>query len=109
MQRLILCSIRLYRRVIPAERRRRCLFRESCSQHIERIAREQGGLAALKAFLARARRCRPGYGFEWEADTGTWFLVCADGSRIPPAHAAPHLAAEYQAVRAHLAANEHHH
>lgn len=109
MRSLIIHAIQYYRRVIPPERRRRCLFRESCSQHVERIAREQGGLAALKAFLARARRCRPGYGFEWEAHTGTWFLVCADGSKIPPAHAATHLAAEYQVVRAHLVANEHHH
>lgn len=105
MRSLIVYLIQLYRRHIPAEKRRHCLFRESCSQHVERIAREHGGFAALKAFLARARSCRPGYSFEWSTDSGAWLLVCANGAKIPAAKASVHAAAEYQVLRSHLSLN----
>lgn len=105
MRWLILRLIQLYRRCIPPEKRRRCLFRESCSEHVERVARERGGFAALKAFLARARSCKPGYSFEWSTNSGAWQLLCADGSKIPAARVSAHVAAEYQVLRSHLSFN----
>jgi len=102
MRNVIIYLIRLYRRFFPPEKRRRCLFRESCSQHVERVARERGGFAALKAFLARARSCRPGYGFQWDANAGTWFLVCADGAKIPAAKVSDNVVSEYQLLKSHL-------
>ncbi len=102
MRSVIILFIQLYRRLIPLEKRKRCLFRESCSQHVERIAQEHGAWAALRAFLVRARRCRPGYGFEWSMDAETWRLVCADGSKIPAAMASAHVTAEYQVLKSLL-------
>lgn len=105
MRNVIVYLIRLYRRFVPPEKRRRCLFLESCSQHIERIAREHGGFAALKAFLARARRCRPGYSFEGSTDSDSWLLVCADGSRVSATMVSAQVAAEYQILKSHVAFN----
>jgi len=102
VSRLILWVIKLYRRRVPPEKRRRCLFRESCSEHVERVAREYGGWAALKALLARARRCRPGYGFEWSTNNEVWLLVCADGAKIPAARVSKQIVSEYQVLKAHL-------
>ncbi|MEK7726808.1 MAG: membrane protein insertion efficiency factor YidD [candidate division KSB1 bacterium] len=102
MHLLILWFIQLYRRFIPAEKRRRCLFHESCSAYVERMARDFGAWAALRAFVRRFRCCRPGYGFEWNTPSETWFLVCADGSKIPAPQVAQHLVAEYQLLKAHL-------
>lgn len=102
MRQLILWLIQLYHWCIPPAKRRRCLFRESCSQHVERIAWERGGFAAIKAFLARARHCRPGYGFDWDADSGAWFLVCANGAKIPDVMVSEHILSEYQFLQSHL-------
>lgn len=102
MRSVIILWIHLYRYFIPPAKRRRCLYRESCSQHVERIARERGGFAAIKAFLARARHCRPGYGFEWDADSNAWFLVCANGAKIPDVMVSEHILSEYQFLQSHL-------
>lgn len=42
MRHLLIWAVRIYRMVVPPQRRRSCLFRESCSRHVERIAVEQG-------------------------------------------------------------------
>lgn len=95
MRHLFLRLIQLYRGLIPPERRRHCLFRESCSLYVERITEQEGVLAALRAFRQRWRCCRPGYGFEWSQEKAGWFLVCADGSKFPEAVVAPHVVGEY--------------
>ncbi len=102
MRTAIIFWIHIYRYFIPEDKRRRCLFRESCSHHVERIARERGGIAAIKAFLARARHCRPGYGFEWDADSGAWFLVCTNGAKIPKVMVSEHILSEYQFLQSHF-------
>lgn len=104
MARLILWLISLYRRSIPPHKRRRCLFRESCSQHIERIAREHGGFAAMKAFMARARSCRPGYSFEWSTNAATWSLLCADGSKVSETMVSEQIVSEYRLLKARVPA-----
>lgn len=94
MRHLLFWAIGAYYRAVPAERRHTCLFRETCSQHVERIAIEAGAVAAVRALWRRFRCCRPGYHFEINADSGAWQLVCADGSRFPASVAAAGLAPE---------------
>jgi hypothetical protein len=53
--------IRVYWVIWPESKRPTCLFRESCSHHVYRLADTQGFLSALKALLFRMRVCRPGY------------------------------------------------
>ncbi|MDZ7360378.1 MAG: membrane protein insertion efficiency factor YidD [candidate division KSB1 bacterium] len=98
MRLVIIGLIRIYRQLISPERRRRCLFRESCSAYVERSAREGGSLAAIRALRRRYRCCRPGYGFQFKAETNNWELVCADGSRFSPSEAASHLASEFHVI-----------
>lgn len=98
MRYLLIWAIHLYRRLVPPERRRRCLFRESCSMHIERIAREAGTLAAMLAMVKRLRSCRPGYGFHVLQENNRWELLCKDGSRFPQSDVASHIVAEYHTI-----------
>ena len=105
MRRLLIGAVGLYRRVAAPERRRSCLFHESCSRYVERIAVEQGAVAALRAAWCRLRACRPGYSFEVDAQTTAWELVCVDGSRYPAIQAADDVQAVGEALRNTLTAD----
>lgn len=61
MKSLLLFAIRIYRVLIPESIRPKCLFKESCSKHIFRIAKEKGFIAGIKALRYRFKNCRPNY------------------------------------------------
>lgn len=61
MKYLLLFVIRLYWWLIPPSRRKHCIFRESCSNYVWRITKEDGFKAGIKAFLFRNKHCCPGY------------------------------------------------
>jgi putative component of membrane protein insertase Oxa1/YidC/SpoIIIJ protein YidD len=98
MRYFVIWMIQIYRRLMPSAHRKVCLFRESCSVYVERVARESGSVAAFCALIKRFRCCRPGYGFQFTDERDTWNLVCADGSRFSESEVAPHIAAEYYAI-----------
>ncbi len=98
MRYFVIWIIQIYRRLLPSQHRRVCLFRESCSMYVERMARESGIVAAFRALINRFRCCRPGYSFQFTDGRDTWELVCADGSRFLESEVAPHIAAEYYAI-----------
>jgi putative component of membrane protein insertase Oxa1/YidC/SpoIIIJ protein YidD len=77
--RLLVLAIAIYRLVIPERWRRRCLFRVSCSRHVEQAARQRGLVAGLAALLSRMRRCKPGYRLSTKG--GDLHLILADGSQ----------------------------
>lgn len=81
MSVLLRLAIRLYW-LLPESRRRRCLFRESCSRHVYRLAGEKGFRAALAAFRVRSRQCRPGYAF-YRSEAGDEHVIFADHSVCP--------------------------
>ena len=60
MKYLLLLAIRIYWK-IPTRWHGRCIFRETCSHYVYRIASEQGFLAGIRALQERNRLCRPGY------------------------------------------------
>lgn len=80
MKWLLLGAIRAYWRLIPPERRRRCLFRESCSRHVYRRARDEGFISGLRALARRWRACRPGYGLLAAREAGEPLVLLADGA-----------------------------
>lgn len=86
MRHLLLVAIRLYWRWWPAERRRHCLFAETCSQYVYRHARQEGLASGLQHLHLRARQCRPGYALRIEGAAAV--LVCADGTEVPAREAA---------------------
>lgn len=63
MRTVILRLIEIYWIVSKDRTRRACLFSESCSQHVYRIAKYAGPIEGLKALLRRFRQCRPGFQF----------------------------------------------
>ena len=58
MKALLILGIELYWRLIPEHRRRSCVFRESCSRQVYRIAKDSGARAGFLALWQRVRRCR---------------------------------------------------
>ncbi len=71
--------IRFYWWVVPAPRRRSCLFGESCSRYVFRRSSE-GVVAGWAALLERHRQCRPGYRIVGLRRGGATIVVLADGS-----------------------------
>lgn len=61
MKYLILLSIKLYWFVIPAHKRNKCLFKETCSVIVYRNAKEKGFWNAIKVFNKRRNICTPKY------------------------------------------------
>jgi uncharacterized protein len=102
---LLLAVIRLYWRIVPEHRRRSCLFRVSCSNHVHAVTAESGFLAGLRALFHRWRRCRPGYRAVWDEDGSRWTARLADGSVADPATLVPDLLAPYEDARTRLLAS----
>lgn len=83
-------GVRFYWQWWPHRWKRSCLFRESCSQFVYRVAGESGSLAGLGAFWYRVRTCRPGYHLNVAGDQVE--LVLRDGSTLAESFMAPDLA-----------------
>jgi hypothetical protein len=81
--------VRLYWRFWPRPWKRSCIFRESCSQHVYRVAARSGEFAAIRALLARIRTCRPGY--RLSVTDGRVGLVLANGVTLEEFEIAPEL------------------
>jgi uncharacterized protein len=61
MKWLLLILVRVYWRMWPDVRKRRCIFRKSCSHHVYDEAAQKGLVAGSLAFWYRIRVCRSGY------------------------------------------------
>ena len=61
MKYLILLLIKIYQWFISKHYRRKCLFRESCSNYVFRIIKEKGIGAGVKALEYRTHNCKPNY------------------------------------------------
>lgn len=76
MKHLLLLAIRIYWK-IPTKMHQKCIFRETCSHYVYRIASEQGFLAGLRALRRRNEVCRPGYVVY--LSQGRYYLQAANG------------------------------
>ncbi|WP_417558770.1 membrane protein insertion efficiency factor YidD [Mesoflavibacter zeaxanthinifaciens] len=61
MKQFLLIIIKIYWLTIPKSSRRRCLFQESCSNHVYRITKNEGLISGLKALRFRIRNCNSNY------------------------------------------------
>lgn len=76
MRYLLLLAIRIYW-VIPTELHSKCIFKETCSHYVYRIAKQQGFIAGINALKERNELCRPGYlVYRYE---GHFYLKTASG------------------------------
>lgn len=78
MKYLLLGLIQLYWKLIPIDKRMVCLFRESCSNYIYRITKQNGLIKGLIALRYRTLLCKPKYllikhneSFELKLNDGT--------------------------------------
>lgn len=77
MKYLLLLAIRIYWK-IPTRMHNRCIFRETCSHFVYRIASQQGFMAGIKALKLRNGLCRSGYVVYYSQ--GNFFLKTANGT-----------------------------
>jgi putative component of membrane protein insertase Oxa1/YidC/SpoIIIJ protein YidD len=61
---ILLFLIRIYWISIPITKRRKCLFNESCSNHVYRITKEKGLIKGIVCLVRRIKQCKPGYKLE---------------------------------------------
>ena len=61
MRYILLLMIRVYWRTIPSEKRKKCIFRISCSKHVYRETESFGFNAGIKALKYRFNNCKQGY------------------------------------------------
>lgn len=61
MKHFFLLMIKLYWLLIPKTKRKKCIFRKSCSHYVFEILEQQGFLSGLKAFRFRYNNCRSGF------------------------------------------------
>ncbi|WP_298501815.1 membrane protein insertion efficiency factor YidD [uncultured Maribacter sp.] len=61
IKHFFLIFIRFYWVLIPESKRRKCIFRESCSKHVFEVTSKSGFWKGVKAFKFRYKNCRQGY------------------------------------------------
>lgn len=61
MKYLLILPIKIYWLVIPASKRRKCIFRTSCSKHVYEKTMHEGLISGLKAFKYRFKKCKSAY------------------------------------------------
>jgi len=88
VKHLLLATVRVYWAVWPRHLNRGCIYRETCSHNVHRVASDSGFVAGCRALLYRLRTCRPGYAVTTSAE-GELGLLMRDGSFLPE-----HLVAE---------------
>ncbi|KUJ60842.1 hypothetical protein AR687_15655 [Flavobacteriaceae bacterium CRH] len=58
MKHLILFVIKMYWNIIPAYKRKKCIFNKSCSIYVFETTQKDGFIKGLKAFQFRYKNCR---------------------------------------------------
>lgn len=58
MKYLILLVIQLYWKFIPPSKRKKCIFKKSCSNYVFEKTQKEGFISGLKAFRFRYTNCR---------------------------------------------------
>lgn len=61
MKYTLVIPILLYQAFFPKKWRGKCLYRESCSNHVKRVLKEDGLTAGWQALRKRIKNCKPGY------------------------------------------------
>lgn len=89
MRLILVLAIRCYWRFWPKRWRGSCLFKETCSKHVYRVAVELGARKALAALRFRFRTCRGGFLVVQQG--GTPMLQLVDGSLVSQVDASPEL------------------
>ncbi len=61
MKYAILLLIQAYWTILPESKRRRCIFKKSCSKYVYETTQENGFFSGMSALLFRFHNCRSGF------------------------------------------------
>lgn len=61
MRIILLFLIKIYWFVIPKNKRRKCIFRKSCSQYVFETTSKDGLIKGLNALIFRISNCKHGF------------------------------------------------
>jgi putative component of membrane protein insertase Oxa1/YidC/SpoIIIJ protein YidD len=81
MKWLLMALIHLYW-IIPQKRRRRCIFKQTCSKYVYQTTKEKGFFNGIQALKQRMRQCRPAYALYTGDDREEW-VILPDKEIIP--------------------------
>ncbi|WP_296150235.1 membrane protein insertion efficiency factor YidD [uncultured Flavobacterium sp.] len=70
MKHFLLIIIKCYWKIFPEEKRRKCIFKQSCSKHVFEITSEEGLFKGLKALFFRYKNCRGNFMIFTNPDNG---------------------------------------
>ena len=93
MKFILIAAIKLYRLGIRPFLSKTCLFKESCSVHVERITNESGLRAGINALRFRTKNCQPGYHIMGTGDGIVLITQCR--SIVPRSDINPALLADH--------------
>lgn len=85
--------IRIYWTLLPATKRRRCIFKKSCSYYVYEHLMSAGAIRGIKAFFFRYETCRPGYSLYINPITANIEMVMITGDIVPEDEIAERLTA----------------
>jgi putative component of membrane protein insertase Oxa1/YidC/SpoIIIJ protein YidD len=82
MKIILLSIIRIYWAVFPKDKRRKCIFKLSCSKHVYQVTKKEGLLEGFNALKYRYKNCRNGYHiFENHID-GSKMMILPNGQLL---------------------------
>jgi putative component of membrane protein insertase Oxa1/YidC/SpoIIIJ protein YidD len=82
MNFILLNIIRLYWRLIPASKRRNCIFRKSCSNHVFDQTNTHGFKTGVKALIFRIKNCHPEFDIFTNHENGKKQMILKTGEII---------------------------
>lgn len=82
MKYLFLGIIQMYWYLIPTSKRPRCIFKESCSNHVFNITKEKGYKEGFRAFRYRYKNCRKTYTILYDLEDAHMILIVPNGDII---------------------------
>jgi len=61
MYYIVILIIKIYYKIYPEDQRRVCIYAESCSKYVLRVAKNKGFFEAIKAYSDRIKSCNVDY------------------------------------------------
>jgi len=79
MKILLIAIIKLYWAAFPESKRRKCIFRISCSQYVYQATKNEGLYKGLVALRCRYLNCRTGFHIFENPNDGTKIMILPNG------------------------------
>ncbi|PRD56785.1 membrane protein insertion efficiency factor YidD [Sphingobacterium gobiense] len=82
MRLILLSAIKLYWFIIPPEKRRKCIFKHSCSKFVFDVTKKDGFTAGKKALVFRLRNCNAHFDIITDYESGLRKMYLKSGLAV---------------------------